>query len=577
MDLALTVGPLDLALTTGRTFFFEKKNQKTFVRRVRLKSPSLRLEAGIAAFRRGAFMRARREFERALALSRAQAGPDHPQTLRILSDLGATHAALGEHEASRAAHDAALRGRRATLGGSHADVGVSLHNLGAALAALGENTAAIAAHAEAIAIWRASLGATHPIIARALTSLATLSAPDDAIAHLREALHIHRQAIPPDHKALAGALEALGMSHRRRGDLDAAAGYFAAALREDATSVSVRHNLAATLTRLGRAEEARPHLAAALAAQRIFVEPGPQGAPRVLVLATATDGNIPIEHLLPERHFTRIWWFIEHSPDPCAEALPPHDVVFNAMGDPDLTGGAQAPLAAFLGVNDKKLLNDPARVARTRRDLVAGLLGGIDGLRVPRTCRIGGTPTRAQVMRAAEDAAIVPPLLLRPAGAHGGAGVLRIDDWQGSDVPALPAWYITALHDCRGADGYTRKYRVIFIDRVPYPYHLAISTSWLVHYFSAEMTHAWKLAEEAAFLADMQATLGARAMHALQEAGRRLDLAYCGIDFGVAGGEIVVFEANPAMLVHPESADGPLAFKTPAIETILAAFRTMIG
>jgi len=94
-----------------------------------------RLNAGTAAFRAGDYPRARREFERALALARAQLGPDHPQTLRTLSDLGAACAALGDHEASRAAHEAALAGRRRIIGGAHHDVGVSLHNLGAAYAA----------------------------------------------------------------------------------------------------------------------------------------------------------------------------------------------------------------------------------------------------------------------------------------------------------------------------------------------------------------------------------------------------------------------------------------------------------
>jgi tetratricopeptide (TPR) repeat protein len=575
-----------------------------------------RLNAGTAAFRAGDYARARREFERALALARAQLGPDHPQTLRTLSDLGAACAALGDHEASRAAHEAALAGRRRTIGQAHQDVGVSLHNLGAARAALGQDQEAADAHQQAIAIWRATLGETHPIIARARTSLAALARkhgdPQHAIGHTRDALHILHQQIPPDHAAIAAALDELataqsqageeqaalatwqqalrtpgapgakllvklGLSHRRLGDLEGAATCFAAALRDDDTLTAARHHLAAVLTRLGRADEARPHLQAALQRERIFIQPGPPGAPRVLILATATEGNIPLDYLLPEAQATRIWWFIDHAPDPRAETLPAHDVVFNAIGDPDMTGAAEPKLAAFLAINDKKLLNDPARVARTRRDRLAARLDGIDGLVIPRICRIEGTPSPAAIMQAAREAGIAPPLLLRPAGAHGGLGVLRIEDWDAFDAPSAPAWYATAFHDCRSADGHTRKYRVIFVDRVPYAYHLAISPDWLVHYFSADMeSQAWKLDEEAAFLADPRAVLGEQAFAALHESGARLDLDYCGMDFGMVGGRIVVFEANPTMLVHPETEAGPLAFKNPAVSSIVAAMNTLL-
>ena len=570
-----------------------------------------RLNAGTAAYRSGNYTRARREFGRALALFRAQYGGDDARTLRTLSDLGATHAALGDHAASRAAHAAVLDARRRILGETHQDVGVSLHNLAAACAALDDDDAAMAHQLEAIAIWRAALGEAHPIIARALTGLAALCRKcgdaQSAIGYARQALHLHRHAFPPDYAAIAATLDdlasaqvlagdeqaaqatwhealsvpgvlpapllvKLGMSRRRQADVAGAATCFAAAVEADGSSSAARHNLAACLTRLGRAEDARPHLAAALKRQRIFVQPGPTGAPRVLILASATDGNIPLDHLLPERDFTRIWWFIDHAPDPRTEALPAHDIVFNALGDPDMTEGFDARLAAFLGANSKKLLNHPACVALTRRDRLADVLSDLDGLVVPRLCRIEGAPSRTQIIRAVEVSGIVPPLLLRPVGAHGGVGVLRVESWDAFDPPSAPAWYATSFHDCRAADGCTRKYRVIFVNRVPYAYHLAISSDWLVHYFSADMEgHSWKLAEEAEFLKDPEAVLGARLFAALHEAGARIDLDYCGMDFGVTGGRIVVFEANATMLVHPEREGGVLAFKNPAVSRIVAA------
>ena len=581
-----------------------------------------RLNAGTAAYHRGDYMRGRREMERAFALFRAQYGADDSRTLRALSDLGVMQAALGDHAASRATHEAALQGRRRTLGETHQDVGTSLHNLAQSCAALGEEVLSADYYLQAVTIWRATLGETHPAIAPALANLAVLTLrrgdPQTAIGYARGALHIQREDFPPDHAAIAYSLDRLayaqvaageesaaqaswhqalglpglpeadaaevlvkiGQSRRRLGDLAGANACFEAAVKADGTLIAARHNLAASLTRLGRAGDARPHLTAALKEERIFVQPGPENAPRVLILASATEGNIPLDHLLPERDFTRIWWFIDYAPDPGREALPPHDVVFNALGDPDAMEGVDVNVLAFLGNNGKTLLNHPASVARTRRDRLPALLAGINGLVVPRVCRIAGTPASAAIMRAAEEAGIAPPLLLRPAGAHGGTGVRRIETWEDFGSPSAPAWYATSFHDCRRADGYTRKYRIIFVDRIPYAYHLAISRDWLVHYFSADMVgQDWKLAEEAAFLADPAGTLGAAAFAALHEAGARMDLDYCGMDFGVADGRIVVFEANATMLVHPEREPGPLGFKNPAVSRIVVAMdrRVKIG
>jgi hypothetical protein len=127
-------------------------------------------------------------------------------------------------------------------------------------------------------------------------------------------------------------------------------------------------------------------------------------------------------------------------------------------------------------------------------------------------------------------------------------------------------------------DGFFRKYRVIFIDREPYPYHLAISPHWLVHYATAQMLdHPWKLAEEQRFLRDPRSVLGASGDAAIRAVGARMDLDYAGVDFTLLGdGRVLVFEANPVMLVHPEDPHGPLAHKNHFVHRILDAFEAML-
>jgi tetratricopeptide (TPR) repeat protein len=531
------------------------------------------LALGYAAYRAGNPARARQHFERALGLLRAAHGDDHPATLVALSDLGAACAAMGDPHAACAAHEAALAARRRLFGNAHPDVAVSLHNLGTVCVALGEPDRAEAALQEALAIMDGSPAAAKTMMALAAIARDRRDAAA-ALAYSTKVLDLRRRTLRPGDPLIAAALEDLAAAHtidgdpaaatsaldaanvlapggaaprwtrlgalrRKLGDLPGAAAAFEQALEADPGHNAARHNLAVTLIRLGRAAEATPHREQALRRDCVFTQPGP--GPAVLILATAQDGNIPLDHLLPEGSVTRIWWFIDHAPDPRTRKLPPYDVVFNGVADPDTSKDADTKIAAFLAACRKPVLNDPARIAQTRRDRLPARLAGLDVV-IPAIRRLD--------VPAAVD--IPAPVLIRPAGAHGGAGVIRLDAWPAPAAPLPAPCYVSAFHDVRSPDGFYRKYRMIFVDRVAYPYHLAISPDWLVHYFSADMAaHPWKLAEEAAFLADPVAALGARAHDAIVALGRRLDLDYSGVDFTVLpDGRALIFEANATMLVH---------------------------
>jgi hypothetical protein len=147
-------------------------------------------------------------------------------------------------------------------------------------------------------------------------------------------------------------------------------------------------------------------------------------------------------------------------------------------------------------------------------------------------------------------------------------------------VAALPGRELTAIQylDSRGADGKVRKYRVMMIDGRLYPLHVAISSNWKIHYFTAEMSDsAEHRAEDAEFLENMPAVLGPRAMGALEGIQRRLELEYAGIDFGLSpSGEVLLFEANAAMVVNPPEPDERWAYRRPAVERIFEAVRQML-
>ena len=131
------------------------------------------------------------------------------------------------------------------------------------------------------------------------------------------------------------------------------------------------------------------------------------------------------------------------------------------------------------------------------------------------------------------------PLLIRTPGFHTGRHFLRVETI--AQLPAalaeLPGDDLTVLRylDARGPDGKVRKYRVMMIDGGLYPLHVAISSHWKIHYFTAEMAdNPEHRAEDAEFLENMAAVLGPRAMAALAEIQSRLGLDYAGIDFGLS-------------------------------------------
>jgi glutathione synthase/RimK-type ligase-like ATP-grasp enzyme len=116
------------------------------------------------------------------------------------------------------------------------------------------------------------------------------------------------------------------------------------------------------------------------------------------------------------------------------------------------------------------------------------------------------------------------------------------------------------------------------IDGHLYPLHLAISSHWKIHYFTAEMAErAEHRAEDAEFLENMPAVLGPRAMAALEQIQTTLGLDYAGIDFGLSpAGDLLLFEANATMVVNPPEPDERWDYRRPAVERIFAAVRRML-
>ncbi|MGH7102858.1 MAG: tetratricopeptide repeat protein [Acetobacteraceae bacterium] len=421
--------------------------------------------------------------------------------------------------------------------------------------------AAIAAYRQAIAI-DPGFAAAFLDLGNCLAELEKREAAEEA---LRQAL-----AIAPRLKEAHASLGSVLLWAGREGEAEQC---YRAALAIDPAMVVAHQNLAVIAAAKGRGAEARGHRDAAYRQQTQFIERAARPELTVLMPTTAESGNVPWTFLFPRDRCTVIKWFIEYAREGEAERLPPYDVVFNGIGDADAAAAAEAPLERFLAGCPKPILNPPDAVARTRRDRLPELLAGIADLVVPDVVRLD--------QAAAADAKMAFPILLRAAGSHGGAGVRLIHspaELTRATEASGQSWYPTRFWPYRSADGWHRKYRAIFIEGEPFPYHLALSRRWLVHYVTADMlSDPAKGEEERAFLDHPEAAIGAPAMAALSEIGDRLALDFAGVDFSILpDGRLLVFEANATMLVHPEPEPGPLAYRNDAVARILEAFQTMV-
>lgn len=350
---------------------------------------------------------------------------------------------------------------------------------------------------------------------------------------------------------------------------------YEAALAVDTDYAEAHQGLARVLTALGDSEAAAPHWHKGFAGHAMVHRRyrGTGTAVPVLLLVSARGGNIPTHLILDDRIFAVTALYTEYY-DP-AVSLPPHAVVFNAIGDADLCAEALTRAETVLSRTTARVINQPDRVGETGRAANARRLAGLPGVVAPTTREV-----HRDALLHAEG--LIFPLLLRTPGFHTGQNFLRIER-QEALAPALaslPGDRLLAIDylDARGADGMARKYRVMIIDGKLYPLHLAISADWKVHYFTSAMAgDAAYREEERYFLEDMAAVLGSPAMAALAAIGQTLGLDYAGVDFGIGqNGSLLLFEANATMVINPPDDDTVWEYRRAPITRALDAAKRML-
>ncbi|HRJ60967.1 MAG TPA: tetratricopeptide repeat-containing protein [Azospirillaceae bacterium] len=195
--------------------------------------------------------------------------------------------AKGDYPAARLWYERALKLTEARVGPNHPDLTNYLHNLSELLRQMGDSTAAKPLVQRALAISEKASGADQPAVAYRLAGLGLVH---ENLGELEEAHRCHQRsreiwegAYGPDHPLVAAALSNLAFVLEKRGDQAGARRCFEQALQislnheergaDHPDTALDHHNLGAHLLEQGEAAAAETHLARALAIREKHLDP----------------------------------------------------------------------------------------------------------------------------------------------------------------------------------------------------------------------------------------------------------------------------------------------------------------
>jgi hypothetical protein len=385
------------------------------------------------------------------------------------------------------------------------------------------------------------------------------------------------------HPACADARVNHGNALRLAGETEAAQAEFLAALAEAPAHARAHQGFGDLLAEAGDQAGAWHHWRLGYAGHAVhgWVFRGERAPVRVLMPISVANGNIAARVFLDDTVFAVTTLAMEFFAE--REALPPHDVVLNAIGDADLCRDALVAAEGVVARSSAPVINAPSRVLATGRAAMAEALAGLEDVAVPRIVAMS-----RQELIGGEAAVVLArhglrcPVLLRAPGFHTGRHFVKVEHEAdlSSSVAGLPGEILLAIayFAACGADGKARKGRVMVVDGRIYPLHWAVSSDWKVHYFSSDMAEsAAHRAEEARFLRDMRGFLGERAVRGLRAVAGCLGLDYGGIDFGLLpDGRIVVFEANATMAIVPPPDEVRWLYRRAASDVALLAAQSLV-
>jgi glutathione synthase/RimK-type ligase-like ATP-grasp enzyme len=308
---------------------------------------------------------------------------------------------------------------------------------------------------------------------------------------------------------------------------------------------------------------------------------------RVLAIQVAGDfmANVPLEFLLTDSDIALDVLYA--APGVPLPPLPPHDVLFFAVGESNENHALLRELAQFALAWTGPILNRPEKTLALSRDRVAALLSAEPGICIPVTARIMRATLEAIGEKRASAAALLGdgdfPLIVRPVGSHAGNGLQKIAE--PADLAnylaevAAPDFFISRFVDYSDDDGQFRKYRIVLIKGRPFLCHMAISEHWMIHYLNAGMVESQpKRDEEEAMMAMFENGFAIRHAAAFAAIDTLFELDYVGIDCGeTRDGKLLVFEVDTSMVVHAIDPVDVFPYKQTHMRRVFSAFQQMVA
>lgn len=354
------------------------------------------------------------------------------------------------------------------------------------------------------------------------------------------------------------------------------------------SSANALMDVATILHIKGSHELARRMQECALELRQLYRLPAKE-KPAVRILAFYAQGdlnsNTPLEFLVEQSDIElNILYLTDEVPS--LDSLPPHDVLFVAIGESERNRTLLRRLESIIRVWPRPVLNLPDRIGCLARDTVSQLLRSVHGLVMPVSAK-AVRPILNDIARREQNISTVEeslgfPVIIRPVGSHAGVGLVKVQDPDAllEYLEKMPQgeFYVSRFIDYSGEDGLFRKYRVVLIDGRPYAAHMAISKEWMVHYLNAGMAEsAEKRAEEARFMEHFDEEFAFRHQAALQGIVNRTGLDYLVIDCAeTQDGKLLVFEADSSAVVHAMDPVDIFPYKKRQMQKVFAAFRAML-
>ena len=234
------------------------------------------------------------------------------------------------------------------------------------------------------------------ILRRAPTHFSALNEFGTLLAHMgaiEAACRVYAEAIlhHPDNPIARVNLANLLLRASR---YEEARAHYERALQADPDHAEAHQGLGAVLADLGDRAGAREHFKRGFRGHAVSTLPYRGDKPPVplLQLVSSGGGNIPSSLFLDDTRFLTTVVVTDYY-DP-ATPLPPHRLIFNAIGDADLCEPALEAAMRIAACADVPVINDPGAVMKTSRTGNALRLGAVPGVRTARTVAIARAGAR---------------------------------------------------------------------------------------------------------------------------------------------------------------------------------------